>query len=188
MTNTKRILLALMLASAAALPISAATFATANAATADDLNKDASQALQLLYKTNPLADQMSKNARAVLVFPKVVKAGLVFGGSYGEGVLRRGATVVDYYNSVSGSWGLQIGAQSYSYVVFLMNDKAVDYLSNSQGWEIGVGPTVVLVNEGVAKNLSTSTLKDDAYAFIFDQEGLMAGLTIEGTKISKIRR
>jgi lipid-binding SYLF domain-containing protein len=69
-----------------------------------------------------------------------------------------------------------------------MNDKAVDYLSNSQGWEIGVGPTVVLVNEGVAKNLSTSTLKDDAYAFIFDQEGLMAGLSIEGTKISKIRR
>jgi len=89
---------------------------------------------------------------------------------------------------VSGSWGLQAGAQSYSYVVFLMNDKAVDYLSKSQGWEIGVGPTVVLVNEGVAKNLSTSTLKDDAYAFIFDQEGLMAGLSIEGTKISKIKR
>ena len=187
-TNTKRILLALMLASAVALPISAGTFATANAATAEDLNKDASQSLQLLYKTNPLADQMSKNARAVLVFPSVVKAGLVFGGSYGEGVLRRGTTVVDYYNSVSGSWGLQIGAQSYSYVVFLMTDNAVDYLSKSQGWEIGVGPTVVLVNEGVAKNLSTSTLKDDAYAFIFDQEGLMAGLTIEGTKISKIRR
>jgi len=188
MTNTKRIFLALALASAAALPISAGTFATANAATAEDLNKDASQALQLLYKTNPLADQMSKNARAVLVFPRVVKAGLVFGGSYGEGVLRRGATVVDYYNSVSATWGLQAGAQSYSYVVFLMNNKAVDYLSSSQGWEIGVGPTVVLVNEGVAKNLSTSTLKDDAYAFIFDQEGLMAALTIEGTKISKIKR
>ena len=89
---------------------------------------------------------------------------------------------------MSGSWGLQAGAQSYSYVVFLMNDKAVDYLSKSQGWEIGVGPTVVLVNEGVAKNLSTSTLKDDAYAFIFDQEGLMAGISIEGTKISKIKR
>ena len=188
MTNTKRIFLAFMLASAAALPISAGTFATANAATADDLNKDASQALQSLTKTNPLAEQISKSARAVLVFPSVVKAGLVFGASYGEGVLKRGATVIDYYNSVSGSWGLQAGAQSYSYVVFLMNDKAVDYLSKSQGWEIGVGPTVVLVNEGVAKNLSTSTLKDDAYAFIFDQEGLMAGLSIEGTKISKIKR
>lgn len=188
MTNTKRLFLALILASAAALPISAGTFATANAATADDLNKDASQAVQLLNKTNPVAAQISKQARAVLVFPSVVKAGLIFGGSYGEGVLKRGATVIDYYNSVSGSWGLQAGAQSYSYVVFLMSDTAMDYIGRSQGWEIGVGPTVVLVNEGVAKNLSTSTLKDDAYAFIFDQEGLMAALTIEGTKISKIRR
>ena len=188
MTNTKRIFLALILAGAAALPMSASTFATANAATADDLNKDADQALQALGKTNAIADQISKRAKGVLVFPHVVKAGLIFGGSYGEGVLKRGPMVIDYYNSVSGSWGLQAGAQSYSYVVFLMNDDAVDYIGKSQGWEIGVGPTVVLVNEGVAKNLSTSTLKDDAYAFIFDQEGLMAGLSIEGTKISKIKR
>ena len=69
-----------------------------------------------------------------------------------------------------------------------MNDKAVDYINRSEGWEIGVGPTVVIVNEGVAKNLSTSTLKDDAYAFIFDQSGLMAGVSIEGTKISRIKR
>ncbi len=69
-----------------------------------------------------------------------------------------------------------------------MNSKAVTYINQSQGLEIGVVPTVVIVNEGVAKNLSTSTLKDDAYAFIFDQEGLMAGLSIEGTKVSKIRR
>jgi len=188
MTNTKRIFLSLILASAAALPFSAGSFDTANAATAEDLNKDTTQALQSLSKTNPLAAEISKEARGVLVFPSVVKAGLVFGGSYGEGVLKRGSTVIDYYNTVSGSWGLQAGAQSYSYVVFLMNDNAVDYIDKSQGWEIGVGPTVVLVNEGVAKNLSTSTLKDDAYAFIFDQEGLMAGLSIEGTKISKIKR
>ena len=188
MTNTRRMFLALMLAGTAALPISAVTFASANAATAEDLNKDANQAVQLLYKTNPLAEQISKQARAVLVFPKIIKAGLVFGGSYGEGVLKEGPKVVNYYNSVSGSWGLQAGAQSFGYVVFLMNDKAVDYLNKSEGWEIGVGPTVVIVNEGVAKNLSTSTLKDDAYAFIFDQEGLMAGVSIEGTKISKIKR
>ena len=188
MTNTRRIFLALMLASATALPISAATFSSANAATAEDLNKDASQALQTLYRTNALAENISKSARAVLVFPKVIKAGLVFGGSYGEGVLKEGPKVINYYNTVSGTWGFQAGAQSYGYVVFLMNDKAVKYVSETQGWEIGVGPTVVIVNEGVAKNLSTSTLKDDAYAFIFDQEGLMAGVSIEGTKISKIKR
>jgi lipid-binding SYLF domain-containing protein len=188
MTNSKRIFLALMLAGATALPLSTITFASANAATAEDLNKDADQALKTLYKTNPLAENISKQARAVLVFPKIIKAGLVFGGSYGEGALRQGPKVVNYYNSVSGSWGLQAGAQSFGYVLFLMNGKAVDYLNKSDGWEIGVGPTVVIVNEGVAKNLSTSTLKDDAYAFIFDQEGLMAGISIEGTKISKIKR
>jgi lipid-binding SYLF domain-containing protein len=187
-THTRRIFLALVLASAAALPVSTIAFDSAIAATAEDLNKDASQALQILYKVNPVAEQISKQARAVLVFPHVIKAGLVFGGSYGEGVLREGPKVVNYYNSVSGSWGLQAGAQSYGYVVFLMNDNAVGYVNNTKGWEIGVGPTVVIVNEGVAKNLSTSTLKDDAYAFIFDQEGLMAGLSIEGTKISKIKR
>jgi len=188
MTNTRRIFLALLLAGATALPISVATSHRANAATAEDLNKDADQALQTLYRTNPVAQQISKSARAVLVFPSVIKAGFVFGGSYGEGVLREGSTIVNYYNSVGASWGLQAGAQSYGYAVFLMNNAAVDYVNNTQGWEIGIGPTVVIVNEGVAKNLSTSTLKDDAYAFIFDQEGLMAGISIEGTKISKIKR
>jgi lipid-binding SYLF domain-containing protein len=100
----------------------------------------------------------------------------------------KGNHVVDYYNSVTGSWGLQAGAQSYGYVVFLMNDKALNYIAKSSGWEIGVGPTVVVVDEGMAKNLSTSTLKDDAYAFIFNQQGLMAGVSIEGTKISRIHR
>lgn len=188
MTNTRRIFLGLMLAGATAFPLSVATIHSANAATAEDLNKDADQALNLLYRTNPVAQQISKKARAILVFPKVIKAGLVFGGSYGEGLLRQGPKVVNYYNSFSGSWGLQAGAQSYGYVVFLMNKKAEDYINESQGWEIGVGPTVVIMNEGAAKNLSTSTLKDDAYAFIFDQEGLMAGVSIEGTKITRIKR
>jgi lipid-binding SYLF domain-containing protein len=158
------------------------------AATAEDLDKDSVQALQTLYKTNPLAEALSKKAKSILVFPKVIKAGLVFGGSYGEGVLMAGGSVTDYFNSVSASWGWQLGAESYAYVVFLMSDKAVDYLKTSKGWEFGVGPTVVVVNEGVAKNLSTTTLKDDAYAFVSDQQGLMASLSIEGTKISRIKR
>ena len=160
----------------------------ATAATAEDLDKDAAQALQNLYKSRPVADVVAKKAKAILVFPKVLKAGLVFGGSYGEGVLMKGAKVTEYYNSVSASWGLQAGAESYAYFVFLMSDKAVKYLETSKGWELGVGPSLVVVNEGVAKNLSMSTLKDDAYAFISDQQGLMASLSIEGTKISRIKR
>jgi lipid-binding SYLF domain-containing protein len=160
----------------------------ANAATAEDLNQDSFQALKKLTSENAAARALSAKARATLVFPNIVKAGLVFGGAYGEGTMMKNGRVVDYYNSVAGSWGLQAGAQSFGYVVFLMNDKAVDYVNKTQGFEIGVGPTVVIVDQGVAKNLSTSTLKDDAYAFIFDQQGLMAGVTIEGTKISRINR
>ncbi len=160
----------------------------AHAATAEDLDKDAAQALQILYRTNPVAEAISKQAKAVLVFPKIVKAGLVFGGSYGEGELIKDGKQSGYYNSASASWGWQAGAESYGYVVFLMNDKAVQYLDKSRGWEFGVGPTVVMVNAGVAKNLSTTTLKADSYAFIFDQQGLMASLSIEGTKISHIKR
>lgn len=159
----------------------------ANAATVADLNQDSDQAIKMLINSNPSAAAVAQKARAILVFPSIVKAGLIFGGAYGEGELKQGSTVDSYYSSFTGSWGLQAGAQSYGYVVFLMNDKAISYLHESHGWEIGVGPTVVLVDQGVAKNLSTSTLKDDAYAFIFDQKGLMAGISIEGTKISRIK-
>jgi lipid-binding SYLF domain-containing protein len=161
---------------------------SAQAATAEDLNQDAKQKLNILYESNTIAMDISKRAKAVLVFPNIVKAGLVFGGSYGEGVLLKDTAAIDYYNSVTASWGLQAGAQTYGYAVFLMSDKAIQYLEKSKGWEIGVGPTVVVVTEGVAKNLSSSTMKDDAYAFIFDQKGLMLGVSIEGTKISQIKR
>ncbi|BFM11991.1 lipoprotein [Simiduia litorea] len=186
MFTKRRNVFSLLLVGALALSVSLAS--SVYAATAEDLDEDAKHALEMLNDTSPVAMELSKNAKAVLVFPNIVKAGLIFGGSYGEGVLLKADKAVDYYNAVTGSWGLQAGAQSYGYAVFLMNDKAVKYLRESHGWEIGVGPTVVVVTEGVAKNLSSSTLKDDAYAFIFDQQGLMAGVSIEGTKISVIKR
>ncbi len=186
MTQSLRSFIAIILATVALA--SASLLNNASAATAEDLDKDSQQALQILYKAHPFAQTISRSAKAVLIFPKIIKAGLVFGGSYGEGEMLRGNKVDGYYNSVTGSWGLQAGAQSYAYAVFLMTDKAVNYVRETKGWEIGVGPTVVVVDEGVAKNLSSSTLKDDAYAFIFDQQGLMAGVSIEGTKISLIKR
>lgn len=188
MTNTRHTLLALGVVGTCALPLSVATVNRAAAATAADLNADSNQALQMLYRTQPFAQTIARQAKAILIFPHIVKAGLVFGGAYGEGELRQGRTIDGYYNSLTASWGFQAGAQSYGYVVFLMSNEALRYIHGSQGWEIGVGPTVVIVNQGVAKNLSTSTLKDDAYAFIFDQQGLMAGISLEGTKISRIRR
>ena len=183
--NIRAIFLATVLATTAAAPVALFSPA-AQAASPEDLNRDSDAALQRLYQSNPAAAAIAKQARAVLIFPNIVKAGLVFGGAYGEGELKAGDKVDGYYNSVTGSWGLQAGAQSYGYAVFLMSHKALRYIHQTHGWEIGVGPTVVVVDAGVARNLSTSTLKDDAYAFIFDQQGLMAGVSIEGSKISRI--
>ncbi|HEY4080346.1 MAG TPA: lipid-binding SYLF domain-containing protein [Burkholderiaceae bacterium] len=186
--NTSSTRIARMLSTAALVSLCSIGTVAAHAATSEDLDRSSQQALDALYKTNPLAESISHRAKAVLVFPNIVKAGLVFGGAFGEGELRKGAVVDGYYNSVTASWGLQAGAQSYGYVVFLMNNKALKYVHETHGWEIGVGPSVVVVDAGAAKNLSSSTLKDDAYAFIFDQQGLMASLSIEGTKISHIKR
>ncbi|MBE9605629.1 twin-arginine translocation pathway signal protein [Acetobacteraceae bacterium H6797] len=169
--------------------LTAAPFANqAQAATAADLDRDSQQALQRLYRINETARRIGQSAKATLIFPSIIKAGLVFGGAYGEGELIVDGKVDGYYNSVSASWGLQAGAQSYSYAVFLMTDSALRYIHETSGLEIGTGPTVVVADEGVARNLTSSTLKDDAYAFIFGQEGLMASLSIEGTKITKIKR
>ncbi|GAA0561463.1 YSC84-related protein [Rhizomicrobium electricum] len=186
MMNLRTVLLATSLATASLMTVGMT--APASAASETDLNKDSDQALATLYKLHPFAETLSHKAKAILVFPNVVKAGLIFGGAYGEGELLQGSKVDSYYNTVTGSWGLQAGAQSYSYVVFLTSNKALRYIHKSHGWEIGVGPTVVIVDEGVAKNLSSSTLKDDAYAFIFGQQGLMAGVSLEGTKISRIKQ
>lgn len=185
MLNIRTLIVAAALATGAV--ISAGVFTYANAATTADLNRDSDEALQTLYRTHPFAEQLSHRAKAILIFPNIVKAGLVFGGAYGEGELKSGSKIDGYYSSFTGSWGLQAGAQSYGYAVFLMTNKAVRYIHNTHGWEIGVGPTVVVVDEGAAKNFSTSTLKDDAYAVIFNQQGLMAGVSIEGTKISRIK-
>jgi lipid-binding SYLF domain-containing protein len=145
-----------------------------------NLTYESEHALQKLYRSEPFAETIAAQAKAILVFPSI------FGGSFGQGVLFYPDQQKQYYNSLSGSWGLQAGIQSYGYALFLMNDRALDYLDKSDGWELGVGPTIVIVDKGVAKNLTTTTLNDDVYAFTFDQEGLMAGLAIEGSKISEI--
>jgi lipid-binding SYLF domain-containing protein len=89
---------------------------------------------------------------------------------------------------VAGSYGLQAGVQKFGYALFLMNDNALQYLNKSDGWELGVGPSIVIVDKGKAKSLTTMTLKDDVYAFIFDQKGLMAGLGIQGSKITRLEK
>ena len=158
----------------------------AHAASSSEIDKGVDLALEKLYASTPAAVELAKICKGVLVFPDVVKAGLIVGGQYGEGALRIEGKTEGYYNTVAASYGLQAGAQTFGYAMFLMNDAALDYLKKSEGWEVGVGPTVVIMDEGLARSMTTSTAKDDIYAFIFGQKGLMAGIGIQGSKITKI--
>jgi lipid-binding SYLF domain-containing protein len=160
----------------------------AGAASRQELNRDGAQALKRLYANNKAARLLGQKARAVLVFPRMVKAGFMFGGQVGEGVLTKRGKTAGYYNSVAASYGLQAGVQTFGYALFFMNDGALSYLDSSAGWEVGVGPSLVVVDSGVAKSLTSTTLTQDVYAFIFDQKGLMAGLGIQGSKITKISK
>jgi lipid-binding SYLF domain-containing protein len=156
------------------------------AETAAELDRDVDSALLKLYASTPAAKELSKVAKGILVFPDIVKAGLIVGGQYGTGALREGGKTVGYYNTVAGSFGLQAGAQKFGYAMFFLTQSALDYLKKSAGWEIGVGPSVVVVDAGLASSLTTTTAKEEIYAFFFSQKGLMAGLGLQGSKISKI--
>ncbi len=160
----------------------------AYAATAARLNADGKAALSRLYAQSDRATRYARDARAILVFPKIVKAGFVIGGQGGEGVLFVRGRPTAYYKISAVSYGLQAGGQSFSYALFLMNDKALAYLNKSDGWAIGSGPSVVVVDKGKAMSRTSTTLAEDVYAFPFGQKGLMAGLGLEGSKITRIRR
>ena len=160
----------------------------AAAASAAEINLDVDAALTRLYADVPDARTLGERARAVLVFPGVVKAGFLFGAQYGDGALRRQGKTVGYYNTVAASYGLQAGVQEFGYALFFMSDSALGYLDRSDGFELGVGPSIVVVDAGKAKALTTTTAQNDIYAFIFDQRGLMAGAGLQGSKISRIDR
>jgi lipid-binding SYLF domain-containing protein len=154
--------------------------------TAAKVDQEVTLALNKLLKTSPAAAELSKKAKAILVFPRILKAGLGVGGYYGEGALRQAGKTVGYYNTAAGSYGLQIGAQSFGYAMFFMDDKGLNYLLNhNSGWEIGVGPSVVFLDEGMAKTVNNTTLTKSVYVFTFNQKGLMAGAGIQGSKITK---
>lgn len=150
------------------------------------LEREAQQIYQKLLASQPAAKALSRGAAAVLVFPKITKAGLVVGGQYGDGVLFKGGKVAGYYNTAGASYGLQAGAQQYAYAMFFMNEKALEALNQNDGLEVGVGPSVVVVDQGMGKSLTSTTAKDDIYAFIFSQKGLMAGIGLQGNKITKL--
>ena len=153
---------------------------------AAELASASQAALKQLYAQRAAGEGTRAQGASDSGLPKVTKAGLGIGGQYGEGALLKNGTAAAYYKTTGASFGLQAGGQQYGYAMFFMNAKALAELDNAKGFEVGVGPSVVLVDEGMAKTTTTTTMKDDIYAFVFGQKGLMAGLGIQGNKITKI--
>ena len=156
------------------------------AASKAEIDRDVDASLKKLLDSEPDAKELSADAAGILVFPSIVKGGFIVGAMYGEGALRVKGKTAGYYNAVAASYGLQAGVQTFGYAVFFMNKTKLKYLDESEGWEIGGAPSLVVMNKGAARSLSTTSARDDIYVFFFDQTGLMAGLGLQGTKISKI--
>jgi len=158
----------------------------AQATSAEELEASADAALQALYEDTPEAQEIASQAKAILVFPEIAKAGLIVGAQYGDGVLLRGGESAGHYNIAAASIGLQAGIQTFGYVMMFIDEDALGYLDSANGWEIGAGPSVVAVNKGMAASLTSATLKDAVYAFVFGQEGLMGGIGLQGSKITRM--
>ena len=170
------------------LSISTIFAANAHAESRAELERSSRAALNTLIAQNAIAKELSTKAAAVLVFPSVKKVGLMVGGQFGEGVLWRGDKASAFYNTGGASFGFQAGAQEYGYAMFFMTEASINALNVAQGFEVGVGPSIVVIDQGMANSITTSTLQKDIYAFIFSQKGLMAGVGIQGNKITKINK
>ena len=150
------------------------------------LESEAQQTLTDFVTDHPASAALADEAFATLVFPSVVKGGFFYGAHYGRGALLQDDTPTEYYSSSSASYGFQAGVQRFTYVMFFMNQEALDYFLSTKGFELGVGPGVTIFNIDVARVLTTTTVRDDIYACIYDAQGLMAGSGLQGTKITKL--
>jgi lipid-binding SYLF domain-containing protein len=159
---------------------------SSKATSADTIDRNVRQGLRTLYASNAGARSLARQAKAVLVFPQIVKGGFLVAGAYGEGALVVNGSIVGYYCTSSGSYGFQAGVEQYGYVMFFMTDSSLHYLNKSHGWSVGTGPSLVIGDSGFAKSFTSDSLTSDIYAFIFNQHGLMGGIGLKGSKITRI--
>ena len=184
----KQLAMAVLVQIVVGLPLGSGAFAQGplRAPSASEIDGRVTAALNELYSQNEAARALAAKAKAILVFPDIRKGAFIVGAQYGYGALRRGPRTAAYYRTSAASYGFQGGVKKFAYALFFMTDSAVDYLDKSGGWAIGSGPSLVVVDEGMARSLTTTNLRSDVYAFIFGQSGLMGGIGIEGSKITRI--
>src|ERR1700733_6924118 len=155
-------------------------FAASDAA---EIDRDAAAALRRLYASEHRTVSLGQKAVGILVFPKIVKAGFIFGGQGGKGVLTEHGHTHGYYSIAAASFGLQAGVEWFSYALFFMDPQALQYLDKSDGWAVGSDPNVVVIDKGAGASFDTTTLSHKVVAIPFGQNGLMAGLALQGSKI-----
>jgi lipid-binding SYLF domain-containing protein len=158
------------------------------ASSAQEINDAANATLHRFVEQNPSAEELGRKAAGVLVFPSVVKAGMLVGGQYGEGVLIVRGNAAGYYNIISASLGFQLGVQSLSIIIIFVTEEALADFQRAYGWKVGIDGSIVVVTLGAAGSIDTDNLSSPIIAFITDQEGLMYSLSLEGSKISRIER
>jgi lipid-binding SYLF domain-containing protein len=171
----------------AALPLLAASPHRAEAS-ADAINAEANRALHSFVEQIHGARELAQKAAGVLVFPSVVKAGLAFGGEYGEGVMIIKGQPAGYYNLVSASFGFQLGVQERSVIIMFMTQSALDQFNRTAGWKVGVDGSVAIITVGAGGSIDSSQMTSPVIGFVIDPQGLMYNLTLEGSKISRINR
>ena len=159
-----------------------------HAKTAREIDASVSASLKRFQKEVKGAEEFLKSAKGVLVFPGVIKGGLVIGGEYGEGALRIDGKTVDYYSTASASYGFQLGGQKKDIILVFMQEEALNKFRESSGWKAGVDGSVALVNLGAAASLDTAKMKEPIVGFVFGQKGLMYNLTLEGSKFTKLKK
>jgi len=152
------------------------------------MNSAANATLAKLYEAAPQSKDLVARAKGVLVFPDVLSGSFIVGAEHGKGVLRVGGQNAGYYSTTAGSIGFQAGAQSKAMILLFMTDDALNKFRNSSGWTVGADATVAVVNIGANGRIDTSTAQQPVVGFVMNNGGLMAGVSLAGTKISKLDR
>jgi lipid-binding SYLF domain-containing protein len=154
--------------------------------TASQIDQSSRAALRNLFRENDAAKSLAAQTKAILVFPDIKKGAFIVGAQYGYGALIEGTQTAGFYRTAAASYGFQVGVKKFGYALFFMTDAALHYLDASGGWALGTGPSLVVVDQGMARSLTTTNMRADVYAFVFAQQGLMGGIGLEGSKVTKI--
>ncbi len=158
------------------------------AAQGSEINAKADATLSRLYEAVPDSRQLISRARGVLVFPSVLSVSFGIGGEHGDGVLRVGGKTVGNYSLTGGSIGFQAGAQSKAVVLLFMTPDALQKFRDSNGWSVGADATVAVAQVGANGNIDTNTMQQPVVGFVLSNAGLMAGVSLQGSKITPIGR